>query len=180
MQVWRYQGALTLASFLRKGDALGALSRGLAVPRQAVAATVLQQLLGAVAVSPTSHTKTPLRQSLGARAGSRCSTCARSLVGCPERGQAADWGGCCAGAASGGPGAQVTSWAAFLWSRSAPGTLCHALQPPRPASSFAPVPPETLCRTRSAPRRCLLTDRLRAGTSSPPTSSGWRGRGASG
>ena len=50
VQVWRFQGALTLASFLRKPDALAALARSLAVPRQAVVATVMQQLLTATAV----------------------------------------------------------------------------------------------------------------------------------
>ena len=48
--MWRYQGALTLASFLRKGDALAALSRALAVPRSAVTATVMLQIMTATQV----------------------------------------------------------------------------------------------------------------------------------
>ena len=51
VQIWQYQGANTLATYLQKADPLAALSRSLLVPKEAVAATVMQQLFQAVHVS---------------------------------------------------------------------------------------------------------------------------------
>ncbi len=48
-QVWRYEGARTLAAYLRRRDCVSALARDLGVPADAAAATVLRQILESLA-----------------------------------------------------------------------------------------------------------------------------------
>lgn len=57
-QVWRYEGARTLAAYLRRRDCVHALARDLGVPAEAVAATVLRHILEGLTVrapSPQPH-----------------------------------------------------------------------------------------------------------------------------
>ena len=49
-QVWRYEGARTLAAYLRRRDCVPALARDLGVPAEAVAATVLRHILEGLTV----------------------------------------------------------------------------------------------------------------------------------
>ncbi len=48
-QVWRYEGARTLAAYLRRRDCVPALARDLGVPADAAAATVLRHILESLA-----------------------------------------------------------------------------------------------------------------------------------
>jgi hypothetical protein len=47
--VWRYEGARTLAAYLRRRDCVAALARDLGVPADAAAATVLRHILESLA-----------------------------------------------------------------------------------------------------------------------------------
>ena len=60
-QVWRYEGARTLAAYLRRRDCVSALARDLGVPADAAAATVLRQILESLAARPHPLDFTPPR-----------------------------------------------------------------------------------------------------------------------
>ena len=51
MQVWKYEGCRTLSYYLKRRDCVQALAKDLAVPEQAVVATVMKQILECLAVS---------------------------------------------------------------------------------------------------------------------------------
>ena len=51
MQVWKYEGCRTLSYYLRRRDCIQALAKDLAVPEQAVVATVMKQILECLTVS---------------------------------------------------------------------------------------------------------------------------------
>ena len=63
VQIWRYQGANTLQTYLQKSDPLAALSRSLLVPKEAVVATVMQQVFQAVNVSSPACSPVPILES---------------------------------------------------------------------------------------------------------------------
>ncbi len=50
MQVWKYEGCRTLSYYLKRRDCLQALAKDLAVPEQAVVATVIKQILECLTV----------------------------------------------------------------------------------------------------------------------------------
>ena len=51
LQVWKYEGCRTLSYYLRRRDCIQALAKDLAVPEQAVVATVMKQILECLTVS---------------------------------------------------------------------------------------------------------------------------------
>lgn len=63
-QVWRYEGARTLATYLRRRDCVPALARNLGVPAEAVAATVLRHILEGLTVRVASSWLSDIRHCI--------------------------------------------------------------------------------------------------------------------
>lgn len=70
-QVWRYEGARTLAAYLRRRDCVPALARDLGVPAEAVAATVLRHILEGLTVRAAPSQPLALRSLRGGRDSTR-------------------------------------------------------------------------------------------------------------
>ena len=111
-QVWRYEGARTLAAYLRRRDCVPALARDLGVPAEAVAATVLRHILEGLTVRAAVPQPTGISLCMNAAGclpyhAARTCSCA-SWLGCsvnrlPKCQLPTMWA--CAGAAWGGRGA---------------------------------------------------------------------------
>lgn len=50
VQVWRYEGSKTLAYYLKRRDCIRALAKDLAVPEEAVPATIMKHILECLTV----------------------------------------------------------------------------------------------------------------------------------
>ena len=50
VQVWRYEGSKTLAYYLKRRDCIRALAKDLAVPEEAVPATVMKHIFECLTV----------------------------------------------------------------------------------------------------------------------------------
>ena len=66
-QVWKYEGCRTLSYYLRRRDCIQALAKDLAVPEQAVVATVMKQILECLTVSKLSDVLADLYNTVMAR-----------------------------------------------------------------------------------------------------------------
>jgi hypothetical protein len=55
VQVWRYEGSKTLAYYLKRRDCIRALAKDLAVPEEAVPATVMKYIFECLTVRAGSY-----------------------------------------------------------------------------------------------------------------------------